>query len=763
MYAYDPRTFRLTQLRTTRPATELPFPAYRSNLRDDRIVQQLHYTYDAGGNIVEVEDEAWAPVFFRNQQVEPRSLYVYDALNRLIEATGRESAQLGSRPPGPVSESFEVENLPTDRELREYRQLYKYDSVGNFLAMRHIAVGGGWTREYETAADSNRLLRTWTGRDEVESVRYDYDLHGSMLNLANVSVSSRIRWDWRDMIERIDCIGGGQAWYAYDIGKQRTRKRIERLGGAVEERFYLGGMELYRRSASGGALVEEIETHHLFVDDQRILLVDDVIRTSNERLGEGVLLRYQYGNHLGSVALELDEEAQIIGCEECHPYGTTAYHLVNRTVRATSKRYRYTGMERDEETGLSYHTARYYLTWLGRWKSADPISIQGGLNLYVYSDNKPVVSSDQRGMQTSEPITEWDLALANWLTRTGIVDAAAGFGDFLSGGNTREWRRYTGSDTVDTSSSAYEMGGVAAAPVAGVTLAYLAAAATPALVSLAEATVVPLAQAAATGTITVETVAAAETTLEIGVGLATDPGEIPDLSPSPAQELAHSIRAEIRLAEAAAGAEARATRVATRVESRVARETAEGESLAAREAAETESEVARHADESPGPSSSRIADLLRARSAAAEGIQSSMDSIVSEENARLAAAVLSGDRALLEQYLRSQRGSVRRVDLLLDPSTSSALRSAFYGQALERMVAARVAADARLSGVMEHTGNVATYGVRGRPDWNITEGPLRGWYVDLTTNASAGAHSMRTYGERQTLHVLYSRPTTLGF
>ncbi|MEJ7711911.1 MAG: hypothetical protein WKF84_19085 [Pyrinomonadaceae bacterium] len=54
-------------------------------------MQQLHYTYDPVGNITEIYDEASEPVFFKNQQVEPRSRYAYDALYRLVEATGRES------------------------------------------------------------------------------------------------------------------------------------------------------------------------------------------------------------------------------------------------------------------------------------------------------------------------------------------------------------------------------------------------------------------------------------------------------------------------------------------------------------------------------------------------------------------------------------------------------------------------------------------------------------------------------------------------
>lgn len=397
-YDYDPRTFRLTQLRTTRPATDLPFPDYRSNLSDDRVVQQLHYTYDAAGNIAEIEDETWVPVFFRNQQVEPRSLYVYDGIGRLIEATGRERARLTTAPE-PISEALVVDRFPSDEMLRNYRQRYDYDVVGNFIAMRHQADGGSWTRHYETAVSSNRLLRTWTGGDDLGAVRYGYDMHGSMLNLANVPDRSRIRWDWRDMIDSMDLGGGGRVAYAYDIGKQRTRKRIERIDGAVEERLYLGGMELYRRYAPSGALVEEIETQHLFVDDQRVLLVDDVIATDHPVLGTGVFMRYQYGNHLGSIALELDETAQIVGCEEFHPYGTTAYHLVNHAVRATAKRYRYTGMERDEESGLNYHTERYYMPWLGRWESADPIGISDGFNLYRSLSNNPILFTDTSGTQ----------------------------------------------------------------------------------------------------------------------------------------------------------------------------------------------------------------------------------------------------------------------------------------------------------------------------------------------------------------------------
>ena len=120
-------------------------------------------------------------------------------------------------------------------------------------------------------------------------------------------------------------------------------------------------------------------------------------------------MRYQLHNHLGSAALELDDAAQLISYEEYHPYGTTAFQAKNAGIKAAAKRYRYTGMERDEESGLEYHSARYYLPWLGRWASCDPIGIEGGINIFQYSNANPICLMDSAGTQ-SDPAISMQLA-----------------------------------------------------------------------------------------------------------------------------------------------------------------------------------------------------------------------------------------------------------------------------------------------------------------------------------------------------------------
>ena len=67
--------------------------------------------------------------------------------------------------------------------------------------------------------------------------------------------------------------------------------------------------------------------------------------------------------------------------------------------KCSRKRYRYTGKERDAETGLNYHGARYYAPWLGRWMAADPIGLQDGVNLYGYVSCNPVAFFDPTGTQ----------------------------------------------------------------------------------------------------------------------------------------------------------------------------------------------------------------------------------------------------------------------------------------------------------------------------------------------------------------------------
>jgi RHS repeat-associated protein len=435
VYSYDPFTFRLTQLVTRRNTAAFPGDDPQPPIAGwpGRQVQNLHYTYDPAGNITHILDNAQQAVYFRNKRVEPSSDYTYDALYQLIQATGREHlGQLanGERKAPTSPDRFNAFHTRQDHPgngdaMGIYTERYVYDAVGNFLAMQHRGTDPahpGWTRTYDylepslikdgsggaPLKTSNRLSRTTlnpNGANPPQVEPYQHDAHGNMVHMPHLGgglPGPNIHWDYNDQLRQIDLGGGGAAWYVYDASGQRVRKVWEKAPGLIEERIYLGGFEIFRKHhgpVGANTATLERETLHVMDDKQGIALVETrTLDTAGGDQAPRQLIRYQFGNHLGSAILELDEKAQIISYEEYNPYGISTYQAV-RSQTETAKRYRYTGKERDEESGLYYHGARYYAAWLSRWNNADPIGISDGVNLYQYVSGNPVRLVDLHGMQ----------------------------------------------------------------------------------------------------------------------------------------------------------------------------------------------------------------------------------------------------------------------------------------------------------------------------------------------------------------------------
>lgn len=431
-YTYDPLTFRLTHLLTRRNASSFPddCPPIPSAGGSGCQVQNLHYTYDPIGNIMAIRDDAQQTIFFRNRRVEPSTAYTYDAIYRLIEATGREHlGQNGSQPNPPTRpDAFNGFHTRLDHPgdgnaMGTFVEQYVYDAVGNFLKMLHRGSAppqAGWTHSYaydepsllEDGKQNNRLSRIFIGMTNGQSVvePYTYDAHGNIDHMPHLSLMA---WDYHDQLQATSkqvVVNGGTpeiTYYVYDAAGQRVRKVTERqaapgqLPVRKEERIYLGGFEIYREYESDGETIKlERETLHIMDGQQRVALVESRTQGNDSSLPR--LVRFQHGNHIGSATLELDDQAQIISYEEYLPYGSTSYQAGRSIAEVSLKRYRYTAEERDDESGFSYHGARYYADWVGRWTSSDPIGIRGGVNLYCYCNGNCVGLRDSSGTQPDD-------------------------------------------------------------------------------------------------------------------------------------------------------------------------------------------------------------------------------------------------------------------------------------------------------------------------------------------------------------------------
>jgi RHS repeat-associated protein len=311
--------------------------------------------------------------------------------------------------------------------MGRYVETYDYDPSGNLVTLKHVGSdpsNPGWSRAYvyaepsliEPGKASNRLSRTILNPQgaSVFTENYSHDAHGQMTRMPQLQ---SLQWDYADRLlaSRRQAVDGNDAegalhqgertWYVVDGQGVRVRKVTERANGTrMKERLYLGAFELYREyDGSGLKVTLERQTLHVSDGPRRMAMVETLTQ------GEGArqpLARYQYDNHLGSACLELDDRARVISYEEYTPYGSTSYEAQDASVQAAAKRYRYAGIERDEESGLDAHSLRYCAPWLGRWISCDPAGPVDGPNLYRYAHNAPTSLVDPRGTDPLPPDPE---------------------------------------------------------------------------------------------------------------------------------------------------------------------------------------------------------------------------------------------------------------------------------------------------------------------------------------------------------------------
>jgi RHS repeat-associated protein len=300
--------------------------------------------------------------------------------------------------------------------MGRYTEQYSYDQVGNIVELYHASQAptvSSWkvTYAYQEPSllepllkKSNRLTSTTIGAGTANP--YTYDAHGNMVSMPHLHL---MQWDHRDQLQATarQSVGPGATpettYHVYDATGQRVRKVTESYAGPggkptrMKERIYLGDFETYREyDATGAGVTLERETLHVSDGSARVALVET--RTVGNDPAPARLTRYQLTNHLGSSCLELDAAAQVISYEEYFPYGGTSYQAARSKTEAP-KRYRYTGKERDEESGLYYHGARFYAPWLGRWISCDPAGLADGVNLFAYARHNPVRVADPTGRQ----------------------------------------------------------------------------------------------------------------------------------------------------------------------------------------------------------------------------------------------------------------------------------------------------------------------------------------------------------------------------
>jgi RHS repeat-associated protein len=142
-------------------------------------------------------------------------------------------------------------------------------------------------------------------------------------------------------------------------------------------------------------LAGNTKSEYVFFDGERIARRDGVN-------GAGGVF-YYFSDHLKTASVVTDSLGNIKSESDFYPWGGELQFTNN-----DSNHYKFTGKERDSETGLDYFGARYFSNGLGRFLVPDwvgkPITVPyanfgnpQSLNLYSYVVNNPMTLNDPDG------------------------------------------------------------------------------------------------------------------------------------------------------------------------------------------------------------------------------------------------------------------------------------------------------------------------------------------------------------------------------
>jgi RHS repeat-associated protein len=192
-----------------------------------------------------------------------------------------------------------------------------------------------------------------------------------------------------DIENRLASAALSSTWtYTYDGDGQRAKKCSPCSTGS--------GGTLYWRSPGGDPLVElnlggTLQYEYIFFNGKRIARRDG---TTNPPV-------YYFADHLGSASVITNSTGAIQDDCEYYPYGGQLCY-----TNTLAQNYKFTGKERDAESGLDNFGARYHASTMGRFMSPDPkqpnlkhLFNPQKWNKYAYTLNNPLRYVDPDGLE----------------------------------------------------------------------------------------------------------------------------------------------------------------------------------------------------------------------------------------------------------------------------------------------------------------------------------------------------------------------------
>ncbi len=276
-----------------------------------------------------------------NRDTTRSQSFTYDALNRI--ATAKTTSTTGTTC---------------------WDEAFSYDPWGNLLSIGRIS---GYT-----CSNEELLSVTATTNNQISGDTFD-----AAGNLITIPAIANYTYDAENHLKT-----AAGVTYTYD----GDGKRVQKSNGKLY--WYGMGSDPLDETDLVGNTNNSSFNEYVFFGGKRIARRD----SSNN-------VNYYFADHLGTARIVANSSGTPVDDSDFYPFGGERVYL-----NSSPQNYKFTGKERDSESGLDNFGARYDASSLGRFMSPDPLMASAHVgdpqswNRYTYALNNPLRFVDPTGM-----------------------------------------------------------------------------------------------------------------------------------------------------------------------------------------------------------------------------------------------------------------------------------------------------------------------------------------------------------------------------
>jgi RHS repeat-associated protein len=253
---------------------------------------------------------------------------------------------------------------------------YTYDAVGNRLTDSKTT--GNWTYNANNQ---------FTG---VDAITYEFDSNGNTTKKTNTSDATQTKnyvYDTNDRLTEIrDQNNVLIASYSYDPYGRRISKDV----AGIKTWFFYADEGLIAQTNTTGIVTKTYGYRP-----------DSTWSSDPVYIKEDANTYYFQNDHLGTSQKLVTNTGSVVWSAKANAFGNTTVDPLS----TITNNLRFPGQFFDAESELHYNWNRYYDPQSGRYITRDPIGLKGGMNTYIYANNRPLKNIDPTG---NVPITRVD-------------------------------------------------------------------------------------------------------------------------------------------------------------------------------------------------------------------------------------------------------------------------------------------------------------------------------------------------------------------